>query len=165
MSNSNNSPFDALFHTYTCTHEYTQTHTGMPPLSLNVLWPVPAGDLTLTVLFVRENRQFSQMAAEWNGSEQQAELICSFNHCLLCLTMEGAGEGGAITLAALKDGLVCFLGEVHKNGAKTHWIHHCLIWAGKQKKNGHGTHKGGGGHACALYLCEFSSEKLQKHTY
>lgn len=32
------------------------------------------------------------MAVEANGSEQQAELICSFNHCLLCLTMERTGR-------------------------------------------------------------------------
>lgn len=71
-----------------------------------MLWLVPAGDLTLTVLFITQRRLFSQMAAEANGSEQQTVLICSFNHCLLCLTIGvAAREGGALAVAAAKDGV------------------------------------------------------------
>lgn len=72
------------------------------------------------------------MAAEQNSCEQQAELICSFNHCLLCLTMERAGREERSLELPLKMDSACILGGVHKNGAKTHLIHHCLIWAGKQ---------------------------------
>lgn len=65
----------------------------------NVLGPVPAGDLTLTVPPV------SQMAAEQNSSEQQARLMCSFVHCF-----SRPNNGGRMNPASI-------LGGVHKSRA------------------------------------------------
>ena len=57
------------------------------------------------------------MAAEQNSCEQQAELICSFNHCLLRLTMERAGREERSLELQLKMDSAFILGGVHKNEA------------------------------------------------
>lgn len=96
------------------------------------------------------------MAVEQNSCEQQAELICSFNHCFLRLTMELAGREERSLELRLKMDSVCILGGVHKNGAKTHLIHHCLIWAGMQMDR-----KGGYTVVCSVgrFECGVSCEK------
>lgn len=83
-------------HTHTWIH--THTHT-LAAVCCNVLRPVPAGDLTLTVPRV------SQMAAEQNSSKQQAQLMCSFIHCFSWLN-----NGGRMNPASI-------LGGVHKSRA------------------------------------------------